>query len=114
MPKLSDLLAERAKAEILVGGATVTVTFYVIWRERFTDEEWTALLALKGHEYLKTILPKIILTWNLVDDDEHAIPVTADAIDQHHMPDALLLAIESRVTGSDLSGKVISSNSRGT
>lgn len=114
MPKLSDLLAEKANAELTVGGATLAITFYVLWRNRFSDEEWTALLALKGREYLKTVLPKIILTWDLVDDDGHAIPVTSDAIEQHHMPDALLIAIEHRVTGSDLAGKVISSNSRVT
>jgi hypothetical protein len=110
MPKLSELLAEKAKAELTVGGSTLHVTFYVLWRERFSDEEWTDLLALKGRDYLRAILPKIVLDWDVVDDDDHAIPVTAEAFDQHDIPDALLIAIERRTTGSDLSGKVISSN----
>jgi hypothetical protein len=110
MPKLSELLAEKAKVELTVGGATIHVTFYVLWRDRFSDEEWADLLALKGRDYLGAILPKIVLEWDIVDDDGHAIPVTAEAFDQYDIPDALLAAVERRTTGSDLSGKVISSN----
>jgi hypothetical protein len=111
MPKLSDLLAEKAKVDIQVGGASVNVVFFVLWRERFTDEEWTQLLAATGREYLKMLLPRVVVSWDIVDDDGHSIPVTVEAIDQHHIPDVLLFNIERRVLNSDLSGKVISSNS---
>lgn len=114
MPKLSDLLAEKAKAEIQVGGATVAIVFYVMWRERFSEEEMTELLAMTGHEYLKVLLPRVLVSWDIVDDDQHAIPVTADALDQHHIPDTLLFAIERRALGSDLSGKATSSSSSST
>jgi hypothetical protein len=114
MPKLSDLLAEKAKTEIQIGGATVAVVFFVLWRERFSDEEWTQLLAATGREYLKMLLPRILVSWDIVDDEGHAIPPSAEAIEQHHIPDALLFAIERRVLNTDLSGKVISSNSHVT
>lgn len=114
MPKLSDLLAEKAKGDIQIGGSTLAFQFYVMLRERFTEEEWTELLALNGRDYLKVLLPRVLISWDLVDVDGHAIPVTTEAIDQHEIPDALLFAIERRVFGSDLSGKVISNNSRAT
>src|SRR5437588_11703651 len=104
MPKLSDLLAEKAKAEIQVGGATVGIVFFVLWRERFSDEEWTQLLAATGRDYLKLLLPRIVVSWDIVDDDGHAIPLTADAIEQHHIPDTLLFNIERRAPNRDLSG----------
>lgn len=110
MPKLSDLLAEKAKAEIVVGGATVTFTYYVIWRERFSDDEWEAVLAAVGIEYLKLLLPRIVESWDISDNDGHAIPVSAEAIDQHNMPEALLRTIERRIAGSDLAGKAISAS----
>jgi hypothetical protein len=115
MPKLSDLLAEKTKAELDVGGAKVEFVFYILWRERFSDEEWTAILASEGREYLKMLLPRVLASWNIVDDDEHAIPVTAEAIDGFNVPTALLFAIERRALGSDLSGKALNlNNSRAT
>lgn len=118
MPRLSDLLAERANASIDIGGSKLAFVFYVMLRERFSDDEWTALVASTGREYLKTLLPRALLSWDLVDDDGHAVPVTADAIEQHGVPDALLFAIERRIFASDLSGKVppprISNNSPGS
>jgi hypothetical protein len=114
MPKLSDLLAEKAKADIPIGGVSLSITFYVLWRERFSDEEWERLLAMKGREYLKTLLPRVLESWDLVDNDGHAVPVTADAIEQHHIPDTLLFACERRALNSDLSGKAISSSLPGT
>lgn len=110
MPKLSDLLAEKAKADIQIGGSTVSITFYAIWRERFTDDDWSALLALKGRPYLKSILPRIVLSWDVLNDSGEHIPITADAFDQYEIPDELLLAIEERATGSDLAGKARTSN----
>ena len=110
MPKLSDLLAEKARGEVQVGGATVNITFYVMVRERFSDEEWDGLLALRGRDYLKALLPQVLTMWDIVDDGGTAIPITAEAFDQYHMPDALLFAIERRVFASDLAGKVVTSN----
>lgn len=114
MPKFRNLLAEKAKAEIQIGGSTVTVVFNVMWREQFSDEEWTALLGLKGRDYLKMLLPRALQSWDITDDDEHAIPCTAEAFDQFALPDRLLIAVENAVTGSDLSGKAISRPSSGT
>lgn len=114
MPKLSDLLAERAKGEVIVGGSRVEIVFFVMRRERFTDDEWAQILALTGREYLKVLLPKVIVSWDIVDDSGTMIPITPESFDQYHVPDVLLFAMEQRVFGSDLSGKVISSNSHGT
>lgn len=114
MPRLSALLAEKAKADIEVGGSSLGIVFYVLWRERFSDEEWTQLVGLTGRDYLKTVLPRVLASWDLVDDDGHAVPVTADAIEQHNIPNTLLFAVERRALNSDLSGKVTSSNSRVT
>lgn len=109
MPKLSDLLAEKANADIQVGSATVKVQFYVFWRERFADEEWQEVLTLTSNrETFKRVLPRVVLIWDLIDDEGHTVPVTAEAIDQHQIPDPLLSEIWRRVTGSDLSGKAIS------
>lgn len=110
MPKLSDLIAEKAKAEIQVGGSTFAITFYVLWRQRFSTDEWTALMALTGREHLKLLLPKVLLSWDFVDDDGHAVPVTAEAIEQHNIPVDLLNPIAQRVVNSDLSGKAPTSN----
>lgn len=110
MPKLSNLLSEKAKGDVQIGGSTLAITFHVMRRERFTDEEWTALLASTGRDYLKALLPKVLVSWDLVDDGGTAIEVSAEAIDQHNIPDALLFAIERRVFGSDLSGKVPNSS----
>jgi hypothetical protein len=106
MPKLSDLLAEKAKAEIQVGGATVNVTFYVIVRERFTDEEWAAAQsAASGLDEAKLALPKVLQSWDITDDDGMAIPITAEAMERYQIPPVLLGAIVHRVFGSDLAGK---------
>jgi hypothetical protein len=110
MPKLSDLLAEKARAEIQVGGATVNVMFYVLWRDRFSEGEWADLIATPGREHIKQLLPRIALSWDIEDDDGHAVPITAEAFDQHNLPTDLLMAIATRLTGSDLAGKVPSSN----
>jgi hypothetical protein len=110
VPKLSNLLAEKAKAEIEIGGSKLSIVFYVMWRERFSQSEWDELLALTGREYLKVVLPRVLVSWDLVDDDEHAVPVTADAIEQHHIPDGLLFACERRALTSDLAGKAMTSN----
>lgn len=116
MAKLSALIAEKGKADIQIGGSSFGIVFYVLWRSRFEPEkEWPELMALGGREHLKMLLPKILLSWDLVDDDGHAIPVTAEAMEQHEIPDALLNACAQRIVNSDLSGKVpTSSNSPGT
>lgn len=114
MPKLSGVLVEKAKATVQIGGSSVSIMFYVLWRDRFSPDEWAALMALSGIEHLKMLLPRVLVSWDFVDDDEHAIPVTAEAIDQHKMPFDLLNPIAARVVNSDLSGKVTSSSLPGT
>ena len=116
MPKLSALLAEKAKGDVQVGGSSVGFTFYVMWRERFADDEWAALMAdgVPAREQWKAILPKVLVSWELVDDDEHALPATAEAITNYDVPDTLLAAIWRRIIGSELSGKVTSNNSHAT
>lgn len=111
---MSYLLAEKGKGEIQVGSSTLTIVFYVMWRERFSDDEWTELLALTGRDHFKMLLPRVLVSWDLVDDEGHAVPVAADAIDAHNIPTALLRACADRAVQSDLSGKVSSSNSPGT
>lgn len=106
--KLADLLAEKATVDIQIGASKLGITFYVLWRKRFSDDEWAAVTALKGREYVRAFLPKVMLAWDLVDDDGHAVPVTAEAMDQHQIPDELLFACEQRIGRSDLAGKVIS------
>ncbi|GAC1329867.1 MAG: hypothetical protein NVSMB2_28730 [Chloroflexota bacterium] len=112
--KLSSLLVEKAKADIQVGGASFGIVFYVMWRDRFTPEEFADLVRLTGREYLKVVLPRVLVSWDFVDDDGHAVPVTAEAIEEHAIPDTLLFACERRALNSDLSGKAISGNSPAT
>jgi hypothetical protein len=114
--KLSQFLAETAKGDVQIGGSSLEFTFYVMWRERFSEDEWTELMSTKTpvREQWKRLLPKVLLSWDLVDDDEHTVPVTAEAIDEHHIPDSLLSAVWRRVIGSELSGKAISNNSSAT
>jgi hypothetical protein len=106
MPKFSNLLAEKAKGEFQVGGSTVTFVYYPVVRQRFNEDEWNALLGVKGRDYLKMLLPRVVESWDITDDDEHAIPVTAEAFDQYGIPDVMLIAIERRIWAGDLSGKV--------
>src|SRR5258708_8467474 len=106
MPKLSDLLAEKAKAELQVGGATVNIVFYVMPRERFTEEEWTALLALRGRDYLKAMLPHTLISWDIVDDSGTQIPVTPEAFDHNQVPDVFLFPIKPRIFASTLPPKI--------
>ena len=112
MPKLSDLLVEKTSASVDIGGSKLAFQFYVMWRERFSDEELQAHVGAPFRDYIKVWLPRVLLSWDLVDDDAHAVPVTAEAIDRHEIPDSLLLEIHNRVTGSDLSGKVRPTTSR--
>jgi hypothetical protein len=112
--KLSDLLAEKTKGEIQVGGSIVGFVFHTFWRDRFNDEERASHLTMPFREYAKMWLPRVLISWDLQDGDGHGVPVTAEAIDQHNLPDPLLLAFHSYVINSDLSGKVTSSNSPGT
>lgn len=103
--ELHNLVAEKAKAEIQIGGSTVPFVYYVVVRERFTDEEWEQLLGLRGRDYLKMLLPKVIVSWDIVEDGQ-PIPITAEAFDQFHIPDVILTAFERRVFAGDLAGKV--------
>jgi hypothetical protein len=109
--KLHELLAERAKADIQVGGASVQFEYWVLWRERFSDEEWEHLLSLRGRDYLKAMLPKVLLSWDIVDDSGAPIPITAEAFDQFHIPDRLLASFDQRVFNSDLAGKALAPTS---
>lgn len=111
--KLSDLLAEKAKGEIQVGGSTINFVYFPMFRERFSEEEQQSFVGMQNRDYFKLWLPRVLISWDLVDSDGHAIPVTAESIDQHEIPDSLLYAFQQRVINSDLSGKVISSNSPG-
>lgn len=110
--KFSALLSEKSNAAIQVGGSTIKFTFHTFWRESFTEEENASFVdqqtsgELTTREYLKIWLPRVLVTWDLSDDESHVIPVTADAIEQHGLPDALLLAFHAHVIQSDLSGKV--------
>jgi len=114
--KLSTLLSEKSKGEIQVGGTAIPFTFHTFWRERFSEDENNSFVErqttgeLSTREYLKIWLPRVLVTWDLSDDDGHAVPVTAEAIDQHALPDALLLSFHAHVIQSDLSGKVRTSN----
>jgi hypothetical protein len=110
MPKLSDLLAEKAKADIQVGGATINFTYFAMWRERFSEEERQTHVGMPFRDYIKAWLPRVVISWDIIDDDGHAVPVTADAIEQHSIPDSLLLAFHARIVNSDLSGKVPTSS----
>lgn len=114
MPKLIDLVSETAKGNVQIGGSTVEFTFYVMPRERFSQDEWDALLAMKGREYLRVLLPKVLISWDITDADGTMISPSAEAFDQHKIPDVLLFAIERRLFQSDLSGKVTSSSSPGS
>lgn len=114
MPKLSDLLAEKAKGDIQVGGAKITFVYYAMWQERFSEQERESFVGMPFREYIAIWLPRAVISWDLVDGDGHAVPVTAEALDLHEIPDVLLLAFHSRIVNSDLSGKVTSSNLRDT
>jgi hypothetical protein len=107
MPKLSALLAEKAKVDVQVGGSTVEFTFYVMFRERFSDEEWTQLAAVHGRPETMMALARVIESWDIVDDSGTGIPISVEAFDQYHLPDALLFALERRIFMSDLAGKVL-------
>jgi hypothetical protein len=111
VPKLSNLLAEKSKGDIQVGGSTIAFTFHTFWRERFSEEETAGFLELSTRDYLKAWLPRVLVTWDLSDDDGKPVPVTAEAIEQHALPDSLLLSFHAYVIASDLSGKVRTSNS---
>lgn len=110
MPKFSDLLAEKARGDFQVGSTTVTFVYFPLVRQRFSDEEWNALMDLRGREYFKTMLPRVVESWDITDDDGHAIPVTAEAFDQYGIPDIILAAVDRRIWAGDLSGKVLTAS----
>ena len=68
MPKLSNLLAERAKAEIQVGGTTINFIYWAMWRERFSEEEHQSYVGMPFRQYIMIWLPRVIISWELVDD----------------------------------------------
>lgn len=108
--KLSEVVAEKAKAEIQVGGGTISFTFYPLYRKRFSEDEWNDILASRGIDEIRKFLPRVLLSWDLTDDEGHAIPITSEAFDQFEIPEELLREIERRVLGSDLAGKARTSN----
>lgn len=112
MPKLSNLLAEKSKGEIQVGGTACTFTYWSMWRQRFSEDEWAALLAVNGREHYKILLPRVMITWDLEGADGQPIPITAEAFEANEIPDDLLFEYGRRIAAGDLSGKVISSSSR--
>jgi hypothetical protein len=108
MAKLSELFEEKAKATLQIGGTNVEVRWYGLWRRRFSDDEWKEqVLTLSGRDYLRFFLPRVLVSWDVTDDNGLAIPTTAEAFDQYDIPDQMLYAIERRVITSDSSGKAL-------
>lgn len=113
MPKLSNLLAEKTKGEIQVGGTTLPFTYWAMWRERFTEDEWKELWTVGGRDQYKRLLPRVLISWDLESDDGQPIPITAEAFDANEVPDDLLATYWRRIAAGDLSGKVTATPSPG-
>lgn len=109
MAKLSELFEEKAKATLQIGGANVEIQWYVLWRRRFGEDEWTELIAKPGREHLKMLIPRLLVSWGITDDNGTMIPITAEAIEEYNIPTDVLAAIETRVVPADLAGKVTTS-----
>src|SRR5437763_5603666 len=95
--KVSDLLEESATASVQVGGQTVGLVYRVLWEEFFSDEEWEAIKALSGREYLVAVLPKLLKSWELTDMQGEPVLVTAEAIAAHNVPTRFLRLAEKAV-----------------
>lgn len=86
MPKLSDILSETQSADVEIGGSKVKIVYHVFWESRFTDDDWKHLKTVTGREYFMEVLPRMLTEWDLTDDDNHSVPVTREAIEQHDVP----------------------------
>lgn len=118
--KLSDLLDETGSTEVHIGGASISITYVVIWEARFTEDEWAEIRrtrtegegdaarevpVLEPREYFGRVLPRLLKSWDLVDDDGQPIPITAGAFEQYHIPTRLLRMCETAVLESMTAGK---------
>jgi len=92
--KVQDLLDETQPAQVQVGGSAVGLECRVLWEEQFDETVWERLGELKGRDYFVEVLPRMLVSWELQDADGQPIPVTREAIEQHHVPTRFLRLAE--------------------
>jgi hypothetical protein len=110
MAKIAELLAETGTAEIKTVGASFSITYHSWWEDRFSDEDWNKFRELPAREYMKEVLPRLLVSWDLEDADGNQLPITAEAIEQHHLPTRLLTMMEKAVVDSVAAGKASSAS----
>jgi hypothetical protein len=108
---LDSLLEETGAAEIKTSGGAFNVVYRAWWETQFTDEEWDSFRGMNGRDYLLRVLPKWLVSWDLVEVDGTAVPITAEAMDKHKVPTRLLKLIETAVVDSAAAGKGNASSS---
>lgn len=110
MAKITDLLAETGTAEIKTAGTSFKIQYHSWWEDKFSDGDWDRLREMPAREYLKEVLPKLLVSWDLEDGNGAAIAITPASMDEHQLPTRLLRMIEAAVVDSVSAGKASSSS----
>jgi len=109
--KVSDLLEESGSATIETAGGSFGIRYHAWWESRFTDEDWDRFKEMNRRQYLLEALPRLLVSWELVDNDDQPVPITAEAMEQHQIPTRLLGMIESAIVETAAAGKGNASSS---
>jgi hypothetical protein len=94
---VSDLLEETLDTHVQVGGSAVGLSYRVLWEEFFSDDDWSRVKDLGGREYLKEVLPRLLVSWELQDATGKPIAITAEAIEAEKVPTRFLRLAEQAV-----------------
>lgn len=112
--KLTALLEETQSIDVPIGGATVHLTYRVLWDAQLPEDYFDSFKGRPMREYFADFLARLLTNWDLVDDQEQPLPISYEPIRDSAMPTRLLQAFSDAITGSAVSGKVSSNGSNGT
>lgn len=110
--KLSELLAETDAVDVPVGDKALRLTYRVLWDARISPEDWAKLKDLEVRDYYAEMLSRLVVSWDLTDDEGQPLPITREAFDQHQVPNRLLGTMVDAIMNRSVSGKVSATSSR--
>lgn len=98
--RLSELAKETKPLEVIYRAGSAEFRIQI---EYFTQAVTLSFLkeleAAEGTEKLVYQITKVVKSWDLQDDDDKVIPVTAEAIENSGVPIFLLTSILSAIAG---------------
>lgn len=105
MPKLADLRETTNATSVKIGKATVKLTYYVLYHAQQSEEEREEEASLTGREYLLSLIPHMLASWDVEGEDGHIVPLTKEGIEAANVPTALLDRCAMAVMEAETQGK---------